>query len=468
MFILKTIMVLFALTIMGSLFAFGHGDIAFGLIMATAPIAMEQKDFDALVDKLGEKAFEKINSLVSDAEKGNKEALTELKRRVDEVSKIDDKPIQVFMKNLQEHANNLEKQLKESKEYEAKGMTIEDQWVKQLTPVHDQLKKAAERKTRDVFDMDLKAAINMSVTDSVGSGVIQPLFLPGITGIAKARPALWELLNKIPWMRDRVYYNQIESETGDPSFRKEAAASLAGSLATDAKYAQRSYKIENKEMKLEKIGVHTKITEEMVENIPDFVSWIQQELVRDVLLTLNSKLYTGTGTAPEFKGLQHSDFYTAAAVPGGYTLPSGVTPNEAQALRAIVTQMINGYFNPTAILMNPTDTMKLDLAVDKNGTPIIHPFAGRDNSAIKGVPIFEMPDIAEGKFHIIDGSRIALYIQRALNIRIFDQVDDDPLYDRKTIVVSVKCAPLVKANEVASNIYGDLSTVIAALTANES
>jgi hypothetical protein len=108
------------------------------------------------------------------------------------------------------------------------------------------------------------------------------------------------------------------------------------------------------------------------------------------------------------------------------------------------------------------------LAVDKNGTPVIYPFAGRDNSAIKGVPIFEMPDIAEGKFHIIDGSRIALYIQRALNIRIFDQVDDDPLYDRKTIVVSVKCAPLVKANEVASNIYGDLSTVIAALTANES
>ena len=431
-------------------------------------VEMEQKDFDALVDKLGEKAFEKINSLVSDAEKGNKEALTELKSRVDEVSKVGDKSIVEFVKTIQDHTNNLEKQLKESQEYSAKGMSVHQQFVKQLESKQNELKGAMSKGSH--LDIDLKSAIDMSVTDSVGSGVIEPLYIPGITPIAKARPALWELLNKIPWMRERVYYNQIESETGDPAFKKEAADSLgnAAAIKAAAMFPKRSYKIENKEMKLEKIGVHSKITMEMIENIPDFVSWIQQELLRDVLLTLNTKLYTGTGTAPEFKGLQHADYRTTAAVPGDFKLPSGVTPNESQALRAIITQMINGYFNPTAILLNPTDAMKLDLAVDKNGTPIIHPFSGRDNTSIKGVPIFEMPQLAAGKFHIIDGSRIALYIQRGLNLRIWDQNEDDPLYDRKTLTASIKCAPLVKANEKAANIYGDLSDVITALTASAS
>ena len=432
-------------------------------------VEMEQKDFDALVDKLGEKAFDRINTLVSDAEKGNKEALGELKSRVEEVSKVGDKNITDFVKTLQEHTNNLEKQLKEANDYHAKGMTVSQQFEKQIEEKQAEL-KSVMGKQGSSMNMELKTAVDMSVTDNVGSGVIEPLYIPGITGIAKARPALWELINKIPWMRDRVYYNQIEEEKGAPAFKKEFAESIgdADAIKAASMYPKKSYKIENKELKLEKIAVHSKITMEMIENIPDFVSWIQQELLRDVLLTLNTSLYTGNGTAPQFKGLQHADFRTAAAVPGDFKLPSGVAPNEAQALRAIITQMINGYFNPTAILLNPTDAMKLDLAVDKNGTPIIHPFAGRDNTSIKGVPIFEMPQLTAGKFHIIDGSRIALYIQRALNLQVWDQNEDDPLYDRKTITASIKCAPLVKANEKAANIYGDLGEVITALTASAS
>lgn len=38
-------------------------------------VTLEQKDLDALVAKLGTQAQEKLNTLMSEAEKGNKEAI---------------------------------------------------------------------------------------------------------------------------------------------------------------------------------------------------------------------------------------------------------------------------------------------------------------------------------------------------------------------------------------------------------
>jgi hypothetical protein len=73
--------------------------------------------------------------------------------------------------------------------------------------------------------------------------------------------------------------------------------------------------------------------------------------------------------------------------------------------------------------------------------------------------------ITAGYFHVIDSSRISLYVQRGLNLNIWDQVGDDPLYDLKTITASVKAGVLVKNNEKIANIYGQFSTLIAAMTA---
>jgi len=427
-------------------------------------ITVTPEEFKKLTDKLGKDANEQIANLFEKAQQGNAAAFKELNEQFAKIKEIEGKGIVEYAQSMQEQLNLIEKELKERKEFGATGMPIEMKMIKEMESRKDEMHKAY--KTRGGA-FEYKAAVDMSVTDSVGAGVIQPLFLPGIAPILKRRPAIWELLNKIPWQRDTVYYNQVASETGTPSFRKEDAASIgdATARATASKYAERSYVLENKSVTLQKMGVYSKITFEMMENIPDFVSWINNELLLDLLLTLDTKILTGTGTAPEFKGLQHSDNYTAASVPGSFTLPSGITPTNAQVLRAIITQMVNGYKNPTAILMHPTDLMEMDLAVDTTGQPLRFPYASNNNRSIDGVPIYENSTITQGYFHIIDGMSIQFYIQRALNIQIYDQVDDDPLMDRKTIVASIKGAPLVKSNNKIANIYGDFATLIAAMTA---
>ena len=431
------------------------------------PILIEEKDFKALTEKLGGDANRKINELFTEAEKGNKQALSELKAKMGEISEIGGKPIAEFVKNIQDQTNSLEAQLKEAKQSNGRSKSLEEGLYDSIKAYgFDKIQKSVREGDRN--QVELKAVIDHSITDSVGAGVIPLQFESGITPIAKRQPRLYDLLTKVPWEKSTVNWVEIGTEEGTIAAKKEAAASLSSGYDTAAKFAQRSYTVTKKSMDLSKIPAYAKVTEEMVENINDFVMFIRTELVRDVLLQLDNDLLKGNGTAPNMKGLQHADYYTAAAIPGNYELPSGITPTNAHVLRAIITQMQNLYFTPGIILMHPTDTMKLDLAVDKNGQFLIPPFANRENTIIKGVPIVEHANLTEGTFHIIDPARVQMFIQRGMNLKLWDQVGNDPLYDLMTMTASVKAGVRVKTNEKGANIYGNFATLIAAMTASAS
>lgn len=429
------------------------------------PVILEQKDFDLLTQKLGDEANKKINSLFAEAEKGNKDALTELKAKIAELSTIEGKSIAEFVKNVQEQTNKLEGELKANLKGQIKTKSFAEEISENIISSFDMLTKAAKN---EKVPFEFKAAIDHSIVDSVGAGVIPLQYESGIAAIAKRNPTLYDVLSKVPWASSTVNWVEVATEEGTIAAKREAAASYAGNYDAYSKFPQRSYTWAKRSMDLSKIPAYAKITEEMMENAQNLVAFVQSELIRDVLLALDNDILKGNGTAPNMKGLQHSDYYTAAAVPGNYELPSGVTPNETDVLRAIITQQLNAYFNPGVILMHPTDVMKMDLAKDKNGQAYIAPFSSNGNTLIKGVPIVQYANLTEGTFHVIDPTRVQLFIQRGLTLRLWDQVGNDPLYDLMTMTASVKAGVRVKTNEKAANIYGNFATLIAAMTASES
>jgi HK97 family phage major capsid protein len=428
--------------------------------MSEKVITMTEDEVKDLTSKLGKQAGEKINDLFAEAKKGNEKSLDEVKNMIAEISKIESKGIHEYMKAVQEQANQLEAAMKEMKN------APKHRDVDFKTALGDDLMKHADKfKVGKGQGIEFKTVADMSIVDNLGAGVVAPLYLAGITGPLKRRVALYELLNKVPWATDTVTYVEAGVGEGTIAARREAAASYTSNYDAYAKFPQVDYDFVARTMTLSKIPAYSKVTNEMLENAANVVSYIQNELLRDVLIKLETDIISGNGSAPTMKGLQHSDHYTAAAIPGSFTLPSGITPNEGHVLRAIITQGENGYVMPNAILMNPTDIMKLDMGVDKNGQYLIPPFASRDNTSIKGVSIIPVAGISAGYFHVIDSSRINLYVQRGLNLNIWDQVGSDPLYDLKTITASVKAGVLVKNNEKIANIYGQFSTLIAAMTA---
>lgn len=436
--------------------------------MSDQVITLEKKDVDALVSKLGDSANQKINELFAKAEQGNKEALSEVKEMVKEISTIEGKSIGEYVKALQDHTNKLEASQKALSEVQTKGLGFDELLRKDVGSQLDNMQKSVKDRRGSEFEM--KAVGDITITDNLGAGVVQPLYLQGITGIQKRRPSIYDLLNKIPWASDTVHYVENSGSEGTIASRVESATSLSTNRDSYSRFPQVDYDFVKRTMTLSKIPARAKVSVEMVENADNVVSFIRNELLLDLMLKLDTDILKGDGEATigTMKGLQHADHYTNAAIPGDFTLPSGITPTNVHVLRAIITQSINAYMNPTAIIMHPTDVMEMDLAVDKNGQFLIAPFTGRDNSVVKGVPVYESATLTAGTFHVIDGSKIGLYLQRGLNLRTLDQNGYDAEYDLMTMIASVKAGVLVKNNHKAANIYGNFATLIAAMTASAS
>jgi HK97 family phage major capsid protein len=436
--------------------------------MSEQVITLEKKDLDALVSKLGDSANEKINDLFSKAEQGSKDALKEVKEMVKEISTIEGKSIGEYSKAMQDHINKLEEAQKAMNQANVKGLGFDELLRKEVQAQLGNIQKSVKERRGSEFE--LKAVGDTTITDNLGAGVVQHLYLPGITGIPKRRPSIYDLLNKIPWATDTVPYVENSGSEGTIASRVESATSLAGNRDAYSRFPQVDYDFVKRTMILSKIPARAKVSVEMVENADNVVSFIRNELLLDLMLKLDTDILKGDGEATigTMKGLQHADHYTAAAIPGNYTLPSGIIPTNVHVLRAIITQSLNAYMNPTGIIMHPTDVMEMDLAVDKNGQFLLAPFTGRDNSVVKGVPVYESATLTAGTFHVIDGSKIGLYVQRGLNLRTLDQNGYDAEYDLMTMIASVKAGVLVKNNHKAANIYGNFATLIAAMTASAS
>lgn len=414
-------------------------------------ITVTPEEFKKLTDKLGSDANEQIKGLFEKANEGNKEAFKELKENYDKIKEIEGKGIVEYAKSMQEQLNLIEKEQKAMQNNPLNAKSFSEQLAEEVKKVHpDMIKNIKDKRA---FSMDFKTVGDMSTSTSYTGNVIQPLYVPGVGNVPKRRTTLYDLLNKMPWATNTVTY--VENSGGEGTID---AVSESGA------FNQKDYDFIVRTMTLSKVAAYAKVTAEMMENTENVVTFIQNELVRDTLLALENDILTGNGSAPTMKGLQHSDHYTAAAIPSDYTLASGVTPVEADVLRACITQMLNGYMSPTAILMHPTDVMKMDLARTAYGY-LMPPFTANGNTMVKGVPIIEHANITAGTFHVIDGTQIQLYIQRGLNLKLWDQNGNDPIYDLMTMTTSVKAGVLVPYNKKLANIYGNFATLIAAMTA---
>jgi len=433
----------------------------------TKAVLMEQKDIDALAQKLGGDVNIKINALFAEAEKGTKGAMEELKSKFAEISTIDGKGIAEFVKAVQAHADNLEANFKALQTKGSGPKTFEQKLKDDITAFgFSRIQESVKNGLR--IPMEIKTGADHSLTDNVGAGVVPLVFEPGITGVIKRQPALYDLLNKQTWSKSVVNWVEVSAQDNADIAAKGEAAASGSPYDASYKFGQVDYTTALKSMTLSKVPAYAKVTQEMVEDIDDFVQFIKSELVKDVLLALDAYILSGNGSAPIMKGLQHADYHTDAAIPGGFEMPSGIVPSNVHVLRAIITQMENLYLQPNVILMHPTDIMKLDLAVDSTGQFILPPFANRENTNIKGVPIVGYAGLTAGQFHVLDTTRISLFIQRGLSLKLWDQVGSDPLYDLMTMTASVKAGVRVKTNEKGANIYGTFSTMIARMTAGGS
>ena len=201
---------------------------------------------------------------------------------------------------------------------------------------------------------------------------------------------------------------------------------------------------------VEKIATWIKFSEEILEDMPMFTSYLTTRWLELLKQAEDNKLLYGSGSS-DIKGL------TVAAAAYVDVLGSAAV-DKWMILDAAVTQCQVANYNPNLILLNPTDAMKLrqtrsttyEFINRPDGSPIV----------INGATVVVTPAMTAGDFLIGDFAMGAqIWDRKSANITLYDQDGDNVRYNLITAVIEERLA-LVTYSSTAF-VFGDFVSALA-------
>ncbi len=204
---------------------------------------------------------------------------------------------------------------------------------------------------------------------------------------------------------------------------------------------------------VEKIATWIKFSEEILEDMPQFTSYITTRWIELLKQVEDVKLLYGTGSS-DIKGLTvsataYSDVLADAAV------------DRYMVLDAAVTQVQVAGFFPDTILLHPYDAMKLRQERDTTHAPYFLMAMGTNQPlVINGATIAVHPAVTQGDFLVGDMTMgCQLWDRKAANVKFYDQDDTNAQYNLITAVFEERLA-LVTYQPTAF-VFGDFTSALA-------
>ena len=220
-----------------------------------------------------------------------------------------------------------------------------------------------------------------------------------------------------------------------------------------------------KTQKVEKIAVHSKVTTEMLADLPQLTSYIQNAMLKRVSVVIENQLFSGTGTTPQIKGATQ----WAAAFSAGSLANTIPYANEIDVIHAVANQVGLAFGTPNAIFVHPDTLNKIFGLKSSTGEPLYKEYMdwsiggmGR-NLVIAGMNVFATPAVTAGSYVGGDMKVLNVLFRENLNIRLTPS-GDDPINNLMTLIVEARLVQFASANDTSNLVQGDFATAIAALT----
>ena len=286
---------------------------------------------------------------------------------------------------------------------------------------------------------------NYSLTQN--TGIISPIrkrqltYLQNVSTGAMAKPiAMW--------------IEELD-EQGTPIFIGEGDTKTALSV-----------RYEERQMTAKKIAVHGKITTEFMDDLPQLMSYIQNNLMKRADIVTENGLFSGPGTGDDLKGL---DEYATAFT--GSTLAGTVTDaNEFDVLIAAILQTKKAFGVPTGFFVNEGFLAKMittKSTVGEYTEPLA--FLGRDNegyTTLQGVRLIGTNALDNLGIDFIGGDLSVVNVLFRQGMRVQIGLDgNDFINNKKTILLEQRLVQFVSANDAQTIIKGDFATAKALLEA---
>lgn len=204
-----------------------------------------------------------------------------------------------------------------------------------------------------------------------------------------------------------------------------------------------------------------KVSTEMLDDIDFIESEIRNELMRLLMLDVESTAYSGNNTPPNMNGIRT----VATAFAAGTFAATVDNANEADVLTVAANQIaIANQEAPNAILMHPSDITKLKLykvsSTDRRYVDRLI-FIG-DTLTLDGVPMIATTLVTAGTYLIGNFNLSVLYQMQGVMINI-GLDGNDWTKNLRTIIAEWRGALVTKNNDRTAFVKGTFATDIAAL-----
>lgn len=213
-------------------------------------------------------------------------------------------------------------------------------------------------------------------------------------------------------------------------FLQGAYEGVPAVTAESAKKPQNSTSFTGTTLALSKIAAYIKETDEILYDAPFLASEVQNSLVYQVGKIEDATVISSiTGTS----GLAVTTYDTSLTPPEG--LAEGI-------LKAILAIKGGSAYDASIVLVNPADLYGLLSARDSNGQYIGGGyFTGAYGNGsysmpttIWGVPVVADSGITQGQALVAAREAVKIWKKSGIDVRLFEQNEDDAIYNRVTLV----------------------------------
>lgn len=388
------------------------------------------------------------------AEKGfaSKEEITKLQESIDALKSNEDlNAVKSLATKLEGEIEALKEKANEPVKSEPKNFL---QALKAAVTGNEQYKRVVEGGNQtEPIHMTVKAAVTMGLDTTVEAvGSESQVSITQNTGIVSTiRKRLLKYLsagvsvgtlsgNKAMWIEEL-------DEQGTPIFIGEG----------DTK-TQLSVRYEERDKKARKIGVHGKVTTEMLRNLPMLVNYIQNNLMRRVDILTEDQLFGGNDTGDNLAGIIG---YASAYTGGGLT---DLAPSYADVFRGLALQVEKAHGIASAVFVRPEILAEMDIAKDADGTYQLPPFRSAEGSLVAGMRLISTNGLPSGT-DFVGGDLSVVNVMFSDNMSVQIGLDgNDFTKNLKTILVEQELVQFVSANDTQVLVKGDMAAALAAIT----
>jgi len=404
---------------------------------------MTAKEFEAYMvakkEHEAEVRKQEITEAIEALKKENAEANKEL------ISKHETE-LSTIKNNLEEFALRLKSMTEKAVVGTGNDNTLRGSLTKAFEAVKTQLQNAIGGKQTEA----IKVAVTMQVDNTIGAGATQVTITDNTDIISPIRKRELRYMSFVSVGRtsgNRALWIEELDEQGTPIMLGE------GETKT-----QLSVRYEEKTANVKKIAVYGKVTTEMMADLPQLISYIENNLMKRMDIVLENQLFNGDNIGDNLNGA----FTLATAFAAGTLANQIDEPNDYDVIGAVALQTELAFGIPNGIFVNPTVVTRMKLTKGQDGHYVMPTFATANGLEVSGMRVIPTTAVSGENFIGGDLSVLQVLIREELGIQI-GLDGSDFINNKKTMLLEKRLVQFASANDVACLVKGAFNTAKALL-----